>query len=84
MGFYGCLNYVAATAFRMFEFYYCIKELHEEIVCTNPLVCQLFCMTMKNVLKRWRNFLLCTAVTRINEDFFIPCFNDSVKKTWHF
>ena len=42
MGFYGCLNYVAATAFRMFEFYYCIKELHEEIVCTNPLVCQLF------------------------------------------
>ena len=25
----------------MFEFYYFIKELHEQIVCTNPVVCQL-------------------------------------------
>ena len=39
-GFYSCLNYVTANAF-MFEFYYFIKELHEQIVCTNPVVCQL-------------------------------------------
>ena len=32
------LHYVASSNSKMFEFYYFVRELHEQIVCTTPLI----------------------------------------------
>ena len=58
MGFYGCLNYVAATAFRIFEFYYFIKELHEEIVCTKPTCLSTFLYDHKKCFEEVKKFFI--------------------------
>ena len=39
MEFSSCLNYVVSATTQMFQFYYFLKELHEQIVFANQLIC---------------------------------------------
>ena len=38
-GFFNDLNHVASSNSKMFEFYYFVRELQEQIVCTTLLTC---------------------------------------------
>ena len=49
MGFYGRLSYIVSNAFRMFEFFYFMKELREYIQCTIPITYRFY-----NFLCQWK------------------------------
>ena len=83
MVFYGRLSYIVHNTFRMFEFYYFMKELHEYIQCTNPITCRFyhFFMPIENVLfsnnkdfEEVQKFFTCHCSKKNNRDIFRPMF----------
>ena len=82
MGFYGLLSYIVRNSFRMLDFYYFMKGLHEYTHCTNPITCRfynflwqskMFCLTRTKTLKRCRNSLPVTAAKSITMIYFVQC-----------
>ena len=82
MGFYGLLSYIVRNSFRMLEFYYFMKGLHEYTHCTNLITCRfynflwqskMFCLTRMKTLKRCRNSLPVTAAKSITMIYFAQC-----------
>ena len=69
MGFYGLLSYIVRNSFRMLEFYYFMKGLHEYTHCTNLITC----LTRTKTLKRCRNSLPVTAAKSITMIYFAQC-----------
>ena len=83
MGFYGRLSYIARNAFRIFEFYYFMKQLHEYIQCTNPIICRFynFFMPIENVLfdnnrdfEEVQKFFTCHCSKKNNHDILCLMF----------
>ena len=80
MVFYGRLSYIVHNTFRMFEFYYFMKELHEYIQCTNPITCRFyhFFMPIENVLfsnnkdfEEVQKFFTCHCSKKITVIYFV-------------
>ena len=83
MGFYGRLSHIARNAFRIFEFYYFMKQLHEYIQCTNPIICRFynFFMPIENVLfdnnrdfEEVQKFFTCHCSKKNNHDILCLMF----------
>ena len=83
MGFYGRLSYIARNAFRIFAFYYFMKQLHEYIQCTNPIICRFynFFMPIENVLfdnnrdfEEVQKFFTCHCSKKNNHDILCLMF----------
>ena len=83
MGFYGRLSYIARNGFRIFEFYYFMKQLHEYILCTNPIICRFynFFMPIENVLfdnnrdfEEVQKFFTCHCSKKNNHDILCLMF----------
>ena len=70
MEFASCLSYVASGTTQMFQFYYFLKELHEQIVCTNWLVCPVlnFIIPLERVL-----FYETKSINELKEFFITHC-----------
>ena len=89
MVFYGRLSYIVHNTFRMFEFYYFMKELHEYIQCTNPITCQfyhflcqskMFCLAITKTLKRCRSSSPVTAAKKITVIYFVQCLSGDLQE----
>ena len=52
MEFFNDSNHVASSSSKMFEFYYFVRELHEQIVCATCLTCGIgnFVIPLERVL----------------------------------
>ena len=52
MEFFNDSNHVASSSSKMFEFYYFVRELHEQIVCATYLTCGIghFVIPLERVL----------------------------------
>ena len=74
------VSYIVCNAFRMFESYYFMKELHEYIQFTNPIICwfYIFFMSIENVLfddnkdfEEVQKFFVCHCGIKITVIYFV-------------
>ena len=89
----SCLNYVASGTTQLLQFYYFLKELREQIVCTNQLVYPIlnFIIPLERVLfddtksfNKLKEFFITHCTKIIICKYFIHCSNGQLKKMRRF
>ena len=77
----------------MFQSYYFLKELHEQIGCANQLICPTlsFLIPLERVLfdaaksfNKLKEFFITHCTKKIISEFFIHCSSGRLKKNRHF
>ena len=87
--FFSCLKHIGSSALKIFEFYYFVRELHEQIVCANPLICgiSIFPIPIERALvdhekcfEEVREFFQMYCLKQNNRQVFYSMFQWSTKK----